>query len=76
MLRAILAISTVLLAACANQPLTHNYQGDVQIRSLTVDFESLSALTEPEGKDQRRINSWQRVFQAVERARSCAALNA
>ena len=73
MLRAILAISTVLLAACANQPLTHNYQGDVQIRSLTVDFESLSALTEPEGKDQRRINSWQRVFQAVERALDPAA---
>lgn len=73
MLRAILAISIVLLAACANQPLTHNYQGDVQIRSLTVDFESLSALTEPEGKDQRRINSWQRVFQAVERALDPAA---
>ncbi|WP_417765686.1 hypothetical protein [Spongiibacter tropicus] len=68
MLRALLAFATLLLAACANQPLTHNYQGDVQMRSLTVDFQSLNELTESDDKDQRRINEVQRIFQAVSRA--------
>lgn len=68
MLRASLALGALLLAACANQPLTHNYQGDVQMRSLTVDFQSLNELTESDDKDQRRINEVQRIFQAVSRA--------
>ena len=66
--RVLLVLLALMLAACANQPLTHSYQGDVQMRSLRVDFQSLGDLTESSDKDQRRIHELQRIFQAVERA--------
>lgn len=66
--RVLLVLLALMLAACANQPLTHNYQGDVQMRSLRVDFQSLNELTESSDKDQRRLNELQRIFQAIDRA--------
>ena len=61
--------AALVLAGCANQPLTHNYQGDVHLQSIRIDVEPLrDGADEAQSGDLGALTKLQKIAESLDKA--------
>ncbi|WP_086479358.1 hypothetical protein [Oceanospirillum sanctuarii] len=69
MLRVFAIAAALVLAGCASQPLTHNYQGDVHLQTIRIDVEPLrDGADEAQSGDLGALTKLQKLADSLDKA--------
>ena len=60
-----LFLAALVLASCANQPLQHSYEGDVDLRWLEVKFEPLQLHDKELSGNFTKVTKIQKIWQSL-----------